>query len=47
MCLHVKGLSTKKNVAVNAAKDYSGNMWEGSSVPVGGMLPTRGSHGKG
>ncbi|KAG7314065.1 hypothetical protein KOW79_022561 [Hemibagrus wyckioides] len=42
---YLPGLSTKKNVAVNAAKDYSGNMWEGSSVPVGGTLPTRGSHG--
>lgn len=42
----MKGLSTKKNVAGNAAKDYSGNVWEGSTVPVGGTLPLRGNHGK-
>ncbi|KAK3507368.1 hypothetical protein QTP70_014813 [Hemibagrus guttatus] len=42
---YLPGLSTKKNVAVNAAKDYSGNMWEGSSVPVGGTIHTKGSHG--
>lgn len=46
MCSRMKGLSTKKNVAVNAVKDYSGNIWEDSSVPVGGMLPIRGTHGK-
>ncbi|XP_060720344.1 serine/threonine-protein kinase ICK-like [Tachysurus vachellii] len=41
---YLPGLSTKKNVAVNAAKDYSGNPWEGSRVPVGGTLPNIGSH---
>lgn len=44
MCSHLKGLSMKKNVAVHAAKDYSGNMWEGSSV--GGTHPITGNHGK-
>ncbi|XP_060720347.1 serine/threonine-protein kinase ICK-like isoform X1 [Tachysurus vachellii] len=33
---YLTGLRIKKNVAVNAAKDYSGNLWEGSRVPVGG-----------
>ncbi|KAB5518433.1 hypothetical protein PHYPO_G00165830 [Pangasianodon hypophthalmus] len=42
---YLPGLSTKKHGAVNAAKDYSGNMWEGSSVPVGGTLSIRGNHG--
>ncbi|XP_072526048.1 serine/threonine-protein kinase ICK-like isoform X3 [Salminus brasiliensis] len=43
---YLPGLSSKKNVAVNAAKDLSGNnLWGSSSVPVGGTLPTRGSHG--
>ncbi|XP_053475326.1 serine/threonine-protein kinase ICK-like isoform X4 [Ictalurus furcatus] len=37
-----KRLSMKKNVAVHAAKDYSGNMWEGSSV--GGTHPITGNH---
>ncbi|KAM9449504.1 serine/threonine-protein kinase ICK-like isoform 2-T2 [Clarias gariepinus] len=41
---YLPGLNTKKNIAVNAAKDYSGNMWEGSRVPVGGTLPVRGNH---
>ncbi|GAA6098184.1 serine/threonine-protein kinase ICK-like isoform X1 [Tachysurus ichikawai] len=34
---YLTGLRIKKNVAVNAANDYSGNLWEGSRVPVGGM----------
>ncbi|XP_066517362.1 serine/threonine-protein kinase ICK-like [Hoplias malabaricus] len=43
---YLPGLSTKKNVAVNATKDLSGNnLWGSNSVPVGGTLPTRGSHG--
>ncbi|KAL7855437.1 hypothetical protein AOLI_G00190410 [Acnodon oligacanthus] len=43
---YLPGLSTKKNVAGNAAKDLSGNnLWGSSSVPVGGTLPSRGSHG--
>lgn len=46
MCLHMKGLSSKKNVAVNAAKDSSGNVWADSSVPVVGTLPIRGNQGK-
>ncbi|XP_047672358.1 serine/threonine-protein kinase ICK-like isoform X2 [Tachysurus fulvidraco] len=33
---YLTGLRIKKNVAVNAAKDYSGNLWEGGRVPVGG-----------
>ncbi|GAA6111903.1 serine/threonine-protein kinase ICK-like, partial [Tachysurus ichikawai] len=41
---YLPGLSTKKNVAVNTAKDYSGNLWEGSRVPVGVTLPNIGSH---
>ncbi|KAG9260101.1 serine/threonine-protein kinase ICK-like [Astyanax mexicanus] len=43
---YLPGLSSKKNVAVNAVKDLSGtSLWGSSSVPVGGTLPTRGSHG--
>ncbi|XP_049328091.1 serine/threonine-protein kinase ICK isoform X2 [Astyanax mexicanus] len=42
---YLPGLSSKKNVAVNAVKDLSGtSLWGSSSVPVGGTLPTRGSH---
>ncbi|XP_053475172.1 serine/threonine-protein kinase ICK-like [Ictalurus furcatus] len=40
--IHKHELSTKENVAVHAAKDYSGNMWEGSSV--GGTQPIPGNH---
>ncbi|XP_076867510.1 serine/threonine-protein kinase ICK-like [Brachyhypopomus gauderio] len=43
---YLPGLSTKKNVAVNVSKDLSGSsLWGSSSVPFGGTLPTRGSHG--
>lgn len=41
------GISTKKNVAINASKDYSGShLWGNSSIPFGGTLPSRGTHGK-
>ncbi|TSP25435.1 Vitrin [Bagarius yarrelli] len=33
---YLPGLSTKKNVAVNAAKDFSGNLWDGGTLPVRG-----------
>lgn len=40
------GISTKKNVAINASKDFSGShLWGNSSIPFGGTLPSRGAHG--
>lgn len=43
---YLPGISTKKNVAVNASKDLSGShLWGNSSIPFGGTLPSRGAHG--
>ncbi|XP_030627341.1 serine/threonine-protein kinase ICK-like [Chanos chanos] len=43
---YLPGVSTKKNVAISSTKEFSGNsLWESSSIPVGGTLPTRGHHG--
>ncbi|XP_047187263.1 serine/threonine-protein kinase ICK-like isoform X1 [Scophthalmus maximus] len=39
------GISTKKNVAINASKDFSGSHLRGnSSIPFEGTLPSRGAH---
>lgn len=44
---HSPGISTKKNVAMNASKDFGGShLWGNSSIPFGGTLPSRGAHGK-
>ncbi|XP_019953739.2 serine/threonine-protein kinase ICK [Paralichthys olivaceus] len=43
---YLPGISTKKNVAINASKDFSGShVWGNSSIPFGGTLPSRGAHG--
>ncbi|XP_028279635.1 serine/threonine-protein kinase ICK-like isoform X2 [Parambassis ranga] len=43
---YLPGISTKKNVAINATKDFSGShLWGSSSIPFGGTLPSRGAHG--
>ncbi|XP_070697011.1 serine/threonine-protein kinase ICK-like [Pempheris klunzingeri] len=43
---YLPGISTKKNVAINASKDLSGShLWGNSSIPFGGTLPSRGAHG--
>ncbi|XP_013870081.1 serine/threonine-protein kinase ICK isoform X2 [Austrofundulus limnaeus] len=43
---YLPGISTKKNVAINASQDYIGrHLWGGSSIPFGGTLPSRGAHG--
>nr|XP_046258910.1 serine/threonine-protein kinase ICK-like [Scatophagus argus]XP_046258911.1 serine/threonine-protein kinase ICK-like [Scatophagus argus]XP_046258912.1 serine/threonine-protein kinase ICK-like [Scatophagus argus] len=43
---YLPGISTKKNVAINASKDYIGShLWGNSSIPFGGTLPSRGAHG--
>lgn len=40
------GISTKKNLTVNTNKDFSGShLWGNSSIPFGGTLPNRGTHG--
>lgn len=45
--LSPSGISTKKNVAINASKDFTGShLWGNSSIPFGGTLPSRGAHGK-
>ncbi|TKS85477.1 Serine/threonine-protein kinase ICK [Collichthys lucidus] len=42
---YLPGISTKKNVAINASKDYTGShLWGNSSIPFGGTLPSRGTH---
>lgn len=44
--LFISGISTKKNVAINASKDFTGShLWGSSSIPFGGTLPSRGAHG--
>ncbi|TWW78806.1 Serine/threonine-protein kinase ICK [Takifugu flavidus] len=43
---YLPGISTKKNTATNASKDYSGShLWGNSGIPFGGTLPSRGAHG--
>ncbi|KAL3050239.1 serine/threonine-protein kinase ICK-like [Gymnodraco acuticeps] len=43
---YLPGISTKKNVAINASKDFAGShLWGNSSIPFGGTLPSRGAHG--
>ncbi|XP_069000907.1 LOW QUALITY PROTEIN: serine/threonine-protein kinase ICK-like [Embiotoca jacksoni] len=43
---YLPGISTKKNVAINASKDFTGShLWGSSSMPFGGTLPSRGAHG--
>ncbi|KAF3842168.1 hypothetical protein F7725_024119 [Dissostichus mawsoni] len=42
---YLPGISTKKNVAINASKDFAGShLWGNSSIPFGGTLPSRGAH---
>ncbi|XP_029031833.1 serine/threonine-protein kinase ICK-like isoform X2 [Betta splendens] len=44
--LSPSGISTKKNVAINASKDFNGShFWGNSTIPFGGTLPSRGAHG--
>ncbi|XP_034004159.1 serine/threonine-protein kinase ICK-like [Trematomus bernacchii] len=43
---YLPGISTTKNVAINASKDFAGShLWGNSSIPFGGTLPSRGAHG--
>ncbi|KAM4607773.1 serine/threonine-protein kinase ICK-like isoform 1-T2 [Polymixia lowei] len=43
---YLPGISTKKNMAINSNKDFSGShLWGNSSIPFGGTLPNRGTHG--
>ncbi|XP_040906619.1 serine/threonine-protein kinase ICK-like isoform X2 [Toxotes jaculatrix] len=43
---YLPGITTKKNVAINASKDFSGShLWGNSGIPFGGTLPSRGAHG--
>ncbi|XP_029926323.1 serine/threonine-protein kinase ICK isoform X2 [Myripristis murdjan] len=43
---YLPGISTKKNLPVNTNKDFSGShLWGNSSIPFGGTLPNRGTHG--
>ncbi|CAJ1067521.1 serine/threonine-protein kinase ICK-like [Xyrichtys novacula] len=43
---YLPGISTKKNLAINATKDFTGShLWGNSSIPFGGTLPSRGAHG--
>uniref|UniRef100_A0A1A8PBX2 non-specific serine/threonine protein kinase n=1 Tax=Nothobranchius pienaari TaxID=704102 RepID=A0A1A8PBX2_9TELE len=43
---YLPGISTKKNVATNASKEFPGSHFCGSSsIPFGGTLPSRGAHG--
>lgn len=44
---YLPGVATKKNVAVNACKDFGGggHLWGNSNIPFGGTLPSRGAHG--
>uniref|UniRef100_UPI0037E70E88 serine/threonine-protein kinase ICK-like n=1 Tax=Semicossyphus pulcher TaxID=241346 RepID=UPI0037E70E88 len=43
---YLPGISTKKNMAINASKDFGGShLWGNSSIPFGGTLPSRGAHG--
>lgn len=41
------GISTKKNVSMNASKYLGGShLWGNCTIPFGGTLPSRGAHGK-
>uniref|UniRef100_A0A8D2ZWU1 non-specific serine/threonine protein kinase n=1 Tax=Scophthalmus maximus TaxID=52904 RepID=A0A8D2ZWU1_SCOMX len=43
---YLPGISTKKNIAINASKDFGGShLWGNSGIPFGGTLPSRGAHG--
>ncbi|XP_023122857.2 serine/threonine-protein kinase ICK isoform X1 [Amphiprion ocellaris] len=43
---YLPGISTKKNVAINASKDFTGShLWGSTNIPFGGTLPSRGAHG--
>ncbi|XP_070398057.1 serine/threonine-protein kinase ICK-like [Nothobranchius furzeri] len=43
---YLPGISTKKNVAMNASKEFPGSHFCGSSsIAFGGTLPSRGAHG--
>nr|XP_054605982.1 serine/threonine-protein kinase ICK [Nothobranchius furzeri] len=43
---YLPGISTKKNVAMNASKEFPGSHYCGSSsIAFGGTLPSRGAHG--
>ncbi|XP_041865448.1 serine/threonine-protein kinase ICK-like isoform X3 [Melanotaenia boesemani] len=43
---YLPGVSTKKNGAMNASKDFTESLlWGSSSIPYGGTLPSRGAHG--
>lgn len=43
---YLPGIATKKNVSLNAGKDFtSSHLWGNGTIPFGGTLPTRGAHG--
>lgn len=43
---YLPGISTKRNVMLNSSKDFSGShLWGNGSIPFGGTLPNRGTHG--
>lgn len=43
---YLPGISTKKNVAINASNDFtSSHLWGNRTMPFGGTLPSRGAHG--
>ncbi|XP_008320268.1 serine/threonine-protein kinase ICK isoform X2 [Cynoglossus semilaevis] len=43
---HLPGISTKKNVSMNASKYLGGShLWGNCTIPFGGTLPSRGAHG--
>ncbi|XP_056148398.1 serine/threonine-protein kinase ICK-like [Lampris incognitus] len=43
---YLPGISTKQNMAIDSSKDPSGShLWGNSSIPFGGTLPNRGTHG--
>ncbi|KAJ8013729.1 hypothetical protein DPEC_G00032820 [Dallia pectoralis] len=43
---YLPGLSTKKNMAIHSNKDRrESNLWDSGSVPLGGTLPNRSTHG--
>lgn len=43
---YLPGISTKKNMSINASKDFGGShLWSNSYIPFGGTLPIRGTHG--
>ncbi|KAM8860198.1 serine/threonine-protein kinase ICK-like [Spinachia spinachia] len=43
---YLPGISTKKNMVINASKDTTGShLWGNGGMPFGGTLPSRGAHG--